>query len=64
MRDLTVTFHRFHADGERVVVEATMAATLANADHYSDDYCFVVEIRDGLVHRVRGHSPRVPPDLR
>ncbi|MFH9426244.1 nuclear transport factor 2 family protein [Streptomyces sp. NPDC017529] len=31
-RDVTVTFHRFHAAGERVVVEATMTATLANGN--------------------------------
>ncbi|MEU5584626.1 nuclear transport factor 2 family protein [Streptomyces chrestomyceticus] len=31
-RDVTVTFHRFHAAGERVVVEATMTATLTNGN--------------------------------
>jgi ketosteroid isomerase-like protein len=51
--DVTVTFHGFHADGDRVVVEETMTATLANGNHYANDYCFVFELRDGLVHRVR-----------
>jgi ketosteroid isomerase-like protein len=50
---VTVTFHGFHADGERVVVEETMTATLANGNHYANDYCFVFELREGLIHRVR-----------
>jgi len=53
VRDVTVTFHGFYADGERVVVEETMTATLANGSHYVNDYCFVFELRDGLIHRVR-----------
>ncbi|MEV3915129.1 nuclear transport factor 2 family protein [Streptomyces canus] len=53
VRDVTVTFHEFHADGERVVVEETMTATLANGNHYANDYCFVFELRDELIHRVR-----------
>lgn len=52
-RDVGVTFHEFHADGERVVVEATMTATLANGNHYDNDHCFVFELRDGLIRRVR-----------
>jgi ketosteroid isomerase-like protein len=52
-RDVTVTFHGFHADGTRVVVEETMTATLANGNHYANDYCFIFELQDGLIHRVR-----------
>jgi ketosteroid isomerase-like protein len=52
-RDVTVEFHGFLVDGERVVVEETMTATLANGNHYANDYCFVFELRDGLIHRVR-----------
>lgn len=51
--DVEVTFRGFHADGERVIVEETMTATLANGNHYSNDYCLVFELRDGLIHRVR-----------
>jgi ketosteroid isomerase-like protein len=51
--DVSVTFHGFHTDGERVVVEETMTATLANGNHYANDYCFVFELRAGLIHRVR-----------
>jgi len=53
VRDVAVTFHGLHADGQRVVVEETMTATLANGNHYTNDYCFVFELRDGLIHRVR-----------
>ncbi|SES42106.1 hypothetical protein SAMN04487983_10528 [Streptomyces sp. yr375] len=53
VQDVTVTFHGFYADGERVVVAETMTATLANGSHYASDYCFVFELRDGLIHRVR-----------
>lgn len=52
-RDVTVTFHGFYADGERVIVEETMTATLVNGDRYANDYCFVFELRNGLIHRVR-----------
>ncbi|WP_028923996.1 nuclear transport factor 2 family protein [Pseudonocardia acaciae] len=52
-RDLDVTFHGSHGDGERVTVEATVSATLANGNHYGNDYCFVFELRDGLIHRAR-----------
>ncbi|QIB41752.1 nuclear transport factor 2 family protein [Streptomyces aureoverticillatus] len=56
VRDVTVTFHGFHADGERVIVEETMTATLADGRHYANDYCFVFELRDGLIHRVREYA--------
>ncbi|MCO6008672.1 nuclear transport factor 2 family protein [Actinoallomurus purpureus] len=53
VQDVTVTFHGIYADGDRVIVEETMTATLANGNHYANDYCFVFELRDGLIHRVR-----------
>ncbi|KAB2351475.1 nuclear transport factor 2 family protein [Actinomadura rudentiformis] len=52
-RDVAITFHGFYADGDRVIVEETMSATLANGNTYVNDYCFVFELRDGLIHRVR-----------
>ncbi|MFK8850867.1 hypothetical protein [Streptomyces sp. Ac-502] len=33
-----------------------MTATLANGNHYSNDYCFVFELQDGLTHRVREYT--------
>ncbi|TMR40558.1 nuclear transport factor 2 family protein [Actinomadura geliboluensis] len=53
VRDVNLAFHRSHADGEWGIVEATMTATLANGNHYDNDYCFVFELRDGLIHRAR-----------
>ncbi|KAA9162035.1 nuclear transport factor 2 family protein [Amycolatopsis acidicola] len=52
-RDVSVDFHAFHADGDRVIVEETMTATLADGHHYENDYCLIFELRDGLIHRVR-----------
>jgi ketosteroid isomerase-like protein len=51
--NVEITFRGFYADGNRVIVEETMSATLANGSLYVNDYCFVFELRDGLVHRVR-----------
>lgn len=53
VRDVAVSFHRVHTDGELAIVEATMTATLANAEPYRNDYCFVFELRGGLIHRAR-----------
>ena len=53
VRDVALTFHGFYAAGERVIVEETMSATLANGAAYTNDYCFVFELRDQLIHRVR-----------
>lgn len=52
-KDVSIVFRGFYADGDRVTVEETMAATLANGNAYENDYCFVFELRDGLIHRVR-----------
>ncbi|WP_219469846.1 nuclear transport factor 2 family protein [Nonomuraea rhizosphaerae] len=51
--DVELNFRGFYADGDVVVVEETMRATLANGNAYRNDYCFVFELRDGLIHRVR-----------
>jgi ketosteroid isomerase-like protein len=52
-RDVLVDMRGMYAEGDRVVVEETMRATLANGRAYANDYCFVFELRDGLIHRVR-----------
>lgn len=51
--DVAVDFRGFYADGDVVVVEETMQATLAGGNAYRNDYCFIFELRDGLIHRVR-----------
>jgi ketosteroid isomerase-like protein len=53
VRDVTIAFHGFAVDGDRVIVEETMSATLASGHAYVNDYCFVFELRGGLIHRVR-----------
>ena len=55
-RDVALEVHRLHADDELGVVEATMSATLPDGNRFSNDYCFVIEIRDGLVRRVREYT--------
>jgi ketosteroid isomerase-like protein len=51
--DVSVDFRGFYADGDVVVVEETMQATLAGGNAYHNDYCFIFQLRDGLIHRVR-----------
>ncbi|WP_433756889.1 nuclear transport factor 2 family protein [Nocardia sp. CA-135398] len=51
--DRSVQFTAVIAEGATVVVEERMRATLMNGNHYDNDYCFIFELRDGLIHRVR-----------
>ena len=52
-----------------------MRSTLAHGGHYDNDYCFVFELDNGLISRVREHmdtergaawfaTPRLPNDSR
>jgi ketosteroid isomerase-like protein len=51
--DVAIDFRGVYADGNIVVVEERMRARLANGNAYDNDYCFVFEVKDGLIHRVR-----------
>jgi uncharacterized protein len=51
--DVAIDFRGVYADGNVVIVEERMRATLSNGNGYDNDYCFVFEVKDGLVHRVR-----------
>lgn len=51
--EVAIEFRGVYADGERVVVEEHMTATLADGRPYANDYCFVFELQDGLIRRVR-----------
>lgn len=53
VKDVALDFHGMYASGDRVIVEETMTATLANGNAYANDYCFVFELRGGRIHRVR-----------
>jgi ketosteroid isomerase-like protein len=52
-QDVQVDFKTVLADGETVVVEERMRATLADGKAYDNDYCFIFELQDGRIHRVR-----------
>lgn len=40
------------ADGDRVVIEAEGNATTADGAPYRNQYCFVITVKDGLVHQI------------
>ena len=47
------TFRTVVAEGEVVVVEHRLSATLPNGRPYVNDYCFVYEVHNGKVWRIR-----------
>jgi ketosteroid isomerase-like protein len=47
------SFRTVVADGDVVVVEHTLSATLPNGRSYVNDYCFVYEVRGAKVWRIR-----------
>ena len=51
--NVSIDFRGFYADGDTVVVEERMQATLAHGGHYDNDYCFIFELENGLIKRVR-----------
>jgi uncharacterized protein len=51
--DRAMDVQHLFADGDTVVLEARLRATLANGAHYGNEYCFVLELQDGRIHRVR-----------
>ncbi|MFI6788489.1 nuclear transport factor 2 family protein [Nonomuraea sp. NPDC050383] len=51
--DVSMDFGGFHADGDTVVVEMRLRATLAHGGHYDNDYCFIFELESGLIRRIR-----------
>ena len=46
-------FRTVVAEGEVVVVEYRLSATLPNGRSYVNDYCFVYEVHNGKVRRIR-----------
>ena len=51
--NVELTFTSLVAEGATAVLEHRLQATLANGRHYDNDYCFVIETRDGRIHRMR-----------
>jgi ketosteroid isomerase-like protein len=53
--EISIEFRTVIAEGDSVVVEERMRATLPGGRPYDVSCCFVFELRDGLIHRVREH---------
>lgn len=51
--DVSVEFRGFYADGDTVIVEERMEATLFNGRKYDNNYCFVFQLTGGKIARVR-----------
>jgi ketosteroid isomerase-like protein len=52
-RNADIQWHTLISEGNRVVAEHRLSATLPNGRSYLNDYCFVFEIRDGAIWRIR-----------
>jgi ketosteroid isomerase-like protein len=51
--DVDIAFTAMLADGDQVVVEERMRATLVNGRQYDNSYCFIFTVRDGAIAQVR-----------
>lgn len=51
--DVHVDFRTVVGEGDIVVVEERMRATLHHGGHYDNDYCFVFELEGDRIKRVR-----------
>ncbi|WGT64457.1 nuclear transport factor 2 family protein [Variovorax paradoxus] len=51
--DVTVNFRSRYCERDTVIVELRIQAMLANGRKYDNDYCFIFELRDGRIVRMR-----------
>jgi len=51
--DVEIQFTALHSDGDVVIIEERMRATLPDGRPYDNAYCFVFELKDGLISQVR-----------
>jgi ketosteroid isomerase-like protein len=51
--DIDIAFRAVHADGDVVIVEERMRATLAGGRPYENDYCFVFTVAGDRIREVR-----------
>ncbi|MGY3444041.1 MULTISPECIES: nuclear transport factor 2 family protein [unclassified Bradyrhizobium] len=51
--EIDITFRAVHADGNSVIVEERMRATLPGGRAYDNDYCLVFVVQDGRIKQVR-----------
>jgi uncharacterized protein len=50
---LTSEIHRTYADGNTVILEMTNKGKFAGGGDYLNEYCFIFEVEDGKIRRVR-----------
>jgi len=46
-------FRRIYCDGDTVIVELTNRGKVSNGKQYENEYCFVFELENGKVRRIR-----------
>ena len=51
--EIDISFRAVHADGDNVIVEERMRATLPGGRPYDNDYCFIFVVADGRIKQVR-----------
>ena len=51
--DVDIEFTALHADGDAVIIEERMRATLPDGRGYDNAYCFVFTLQDGRIRQVR-----------
>src|SRR6202790_2899938 len=47
---------RAYADGDTVILELTNKAKVSNGKSYENEYCFVFEIENGKIRRIREYT--------
>lgn len=61
-KDVQLDFRNVCAEGDNVLVELRLQATLSNGRRYDNDYCFAFGLKDGLVHRMREYMDTAKAD--
>ena len=47
---------RAYADGDTVILEVTSKAKVSNGKSYENEYCFVFEVENGKIRRIREYT--------
>ncbi|KRR21290.1 ketosteroid isomerase [Bradyrhizobium lablabi] len=50
---IDISFRAVHTDGDAVIIEERMRATLPEGRPYDNDYCFIFVVADGRIKQVR-----------
>jgi len=62
--DVSVDFTHLLCDGDTVVLEMRLQATLPSGRAYDNDYCFILELREGRIARMREYMDAEGPPQR